>query len=164
AADPVRAPGYRQEPDRARPRHAGGAAPACGRHGVVHPRRAWPATPGPADHRGHGDDADGGPVGRAAHLDGHRRPGVRSAPGAGGAVTALFLTLFASVRRRRQDLAVLKTIGFTRRQLAATVAWQATVAAIVGSAVGIPLGIALGRWLWTAFARQIYAVPQPAVP
>jgi hypothetical protein len=70
----------------------------------------------------------------------------------------------ASVRRRRQDLAVLKTIGFTRRQLAATVAWQATVAAIVGSAVGIPLGIALGRWLWTAFARQIYAVPQPAVP
>ncbi|MFZ0162120.1 MAG: FtsX-like permease family protein, partial [Trebonia sp.] len=77
---------------------------------------------------------------------------------------ALFLTLFASVRRRRQDLAVLKTIGFTRRQLAATVAWQATVAAIVGSAVGIPLGIALGRWLWTAFARQIYAVPQPAVP
>lgn len=54
--------------------------------------------------------------------------------------------------------------GRTRRQLAATVAWQATVAAIVGSAVGIPLGIALGRWLWTAFARQIYAVPQPAVP
>ena len=34
----------------------------------------------------------------------------------------------------------------------------------MGSAVGIPLGIALGRWLWTAFARQIYAVPQPAVP
>ena len=81
-----------------------------------------------------------------------------------GAVAALLLTLLASVRRRRHDLAVLKTIGFTRRQLAATVAWQATMAAIVGSAVGIPLGIALGRWLWTAFARQIYAVPEPAVP
>jgi putative ABC transport system permease protein len=91
-------------------------------------------------------------------------PSLLAAGLAGGAVVALFLTLFASVRRRRQDLAVLKTIGFTRRQLAATVAWQATVAAIVGSAVGIPLGIALGRWLWTAFARQIYAVPQPAVP
>jgi hypothetical protein len=51
-----------------------------------------------------------------------------------------------------------------RLQLAATVAWQATMAAIVGSAVGIPLGIALGRWLWTVFARQIYAVPEPAVP
>ena len=91
-------------------------------------------------------------------------PSLLAAGLAGGAVAALFLTLFASVRRRRRDLAVLKTIGFTRRQLAATVAWQATVAAIVGSAVGIPLGIALGRWLWTAFARQIYAVPQPAVP
>ena len=91
-------------------------------------------------------------------------PSLLAAGLAAGAVAALFLTLFASVRRRRHDLAVLKTIGFTRRQLAATVAWQATVAAIVGSAVGIPLGIALGRWLWTAFARQIYAVPQPAVP
>jgi FtsX-like permease family len=91
-------------------------------------------------------------------------PSLLAAGLAGGAVAALFLTLFASVRRRRHDLAVLKTLGFTRRQLAATVAWQATVAAIVGSAVGIPLGIALGRWLWTAFARQIYAVPQPAVP
>ena len=91
-------------------------------------------------------------------------PSLLAAGLAGGAVAALLLTLFASVRRRRRDLAVLKTIGFTRRQLAATVAWQATVAAIVGSAVGIPLGIALGRWLWTAFARQIYAVPQPAVP
>ena len=91
-------------------------------------------------------------------------PSLLAAGLAAGAIAALFLTLFASVRRRRQDLAVLKTIGFTRRQLAATVAWQATVAAIVGSVVGIPLGIALGRWLWTAFARQIYAVPQPAVP
>ena len=68
------------------------------------------------------------------------------------------------MRRRRRDLAVLKTIGFTRRQLTATVAWQATVAAIVGCALGIPLGIALGRWLWTSFARQIYAVPEPTVP
>jgi hypothetical protein len=39
-----------------------------------------------------------------------------------GAVTALGLTLVASIRRRRRVLAVLKTFGFTRRQLAATVA------------------------------------------
>ena len=32
---------------------------------------------------------------------------------------ALVLTLIASVRRRRRDLALLKTLGFTRRQLAA---------------------------------------------
>jgi hypothetical protein len=28
----------------------------------------------------------------------------------------------------------------------------------------LPLGIALGRWLWTLFARGISAVPDPAVP
>ena len=80
-----------------------------------------------------------------------------------GAVVALALTLLASVRQRRRDLALLKTIGFVRWQLAATVAWQATVAAVVGLAVGIPLGIVTGRWLWILFARQIYAVPYPTV-
>ena len=59
---------------------------------------------------------------------------------------------------------MLKVIGFTRRQVAAMVAWQATVAAIIGIAAGVPLGIALGRWLWTLFARQIYAAPEPTVP
>jgi FtsX-like permease family len=81
-----------------------------------------------------------------------------------GAVAALALTLAASVRRRRRDLALLKTLGFTQRQLAAAVAWQASVAAVVGIAVGIPVGIVLGRWLWVLFARLIYAVPQPTVP
>jgi ABC-type antimicrobial peptide transport system permease subunit len=81
-----------------------------------------------------------------------------------GAVVALALTLAASVRRRRRDLALLKTLGFTQRQLAAAVACQATVVAVVGIVIGIPVGIVLGRWLWGLFARLIYAVPQPTVP
>jgi hypothetical protein len=81
-----------------------------------------------------------------------------------GALIALGLTLAASVRRRRRDLALLKTLGFIRRQLLATVAWQASVAATVGIVVGVPLGIVCGRWLWTLFAREIYAVPYPTVP
>ncbi len=83
---------------------------------------------------------------------------------AAGAVAALGLTLVASVRRRRRDMAMLKTLGFTGRQLAQSVAWQASVAIGVGVVVGIPLGIVLGRLLWTFFAEQIYAVPGPAVP
>jgi hypothetical protein len=83
---------------------------------------------------------------------------------AAGAVAALGLTLAASVRRRRRDLALLKTLGLTRRQLLATVAWQASVAATVGIVVGVPLGIVSGRWLWTLFAREIFAVPYPSVP
>ncbi len=83
---------------------------------------------------------------------------------AGGAIAALALTLAASVRRRRRDLALLKTLGFTQRQLAAAVAWQATVAAITGVIVGIPLGIVIGRELWTLFAHNLNAVPDPSVP
>jgi len=83
---------------------------------------------------------------------------------AAGAVGALGLTLNASIRRRRRDFALLKTIGFTRSQLAAAVAWQATVTAAIGLVIGIPLGIAAGRWLWLAFASELAAVPDPVIP
>jgi FtsX-like permease family len=83
---------------------------------------------------------------------------------AAGAIVALALTLVASVRHRRRDLALLKALGFTPRQLTAVVAWQATVTAAVGVIVGIPVGIILGRQLWTLFARNIDAVPDPTVP
>jgi hypothetical protein len=82
----------------------------------------------------------------------------------GGAVVGMALTLVASVRRRRRDLAVLKTLGFTTRQLAAVVAWQSSIAALIGIIIGIPVGIVLGRSLWDAFAHEINAVPLPAVP
>ena len=68
-------------------------------------------------------------------------PAVLAAALAAGAVVALGLTLAASVRRRRRDLALLKTLGFTQRQLAASIACQATVASLAGIIVGIPLGM-----------------------
>lgn len=83
---------------------------------------------------------------------------------AAGAVAALGLTLVASVRRRRREFALLKAFGFTSRMVSATVAWQATTCALVGVVLGIPVGIVLGRWLWTLFARGISAVPYPTVP
>ena len=81
-----------------------------------------------------------------------------------GAAIALALALVATVRRRRPDLALLKTLGFTGRQLAGSLASQATVTAIVGIVLGIPLGVVAGRQLWILFAHDINAVPQPAVP
>jgi putative ABC transport system permease protein len=68
------------------------------------------------------------------------------------------------VRSRRWELALLKTLGFTRRQLARTVAWHATVVAVIGVGVGTPLGIVAGRWLWILFADRIHAVARPVVP
>ena len=81
-----------------------------------------------------------------------------------GAVVALGLTLFTSVRRRQRDLALLKTLGFTRRQLAATVAWGASIAAFLGVVIGVPLGIVIGRELWNRFASALHVVPHPTVP
>jgi hypothetical protein len=80
------------------------------------------------------------------------------------AVLSLALTVLASVRRRRRELALLKTLGMTRRQLRAIVAWQTTLTLLIAVALGLPLGIAGGRLAWRAFAGSIGAVPVTAVP
>jgi hypothetical protein len=121
-----------------------------------------------ADPEGAGDTYNVLGVQRPAEIVNYQSTGDTPAILAGGlaagAVVALGIALAASVRRRGRDLALLKSLGFTRRQLAVTVAWQASVAAVVGMIAGIPVGIALGRWLWDLFARDIYAVPHPTVP
>ena len=81
-----------------------------------------------------------------------------------GAAISLALALGASVRKRNRDLAVLSALGFTRRQLASTVAWQATSMVMVGLLVGVPLGVLLGRELWLVFAKQLHVVPEPTLP
>ena len=107
-----------------------------------------------------------GHVGDVQHaVGGLEQPLARGVRGlAVGAVIALAVALVATVRKRRQDLALLKTLGFTRRQLAITLVWQATVTALVGIVIGVPVGIAAGRQLWIIFARSIDAVPEPSVP
>jgi hypothetical protein len=81
-----------------------------------------------------------------------------------GVIIAFAFTVVSLVRRRRRDLALLKTLGFTRRQLSECIAWQSSATVLTGLAVGIPLGILVGRWLWDEFARQIYAVPFATIP
>ena len=115
--------------------------------------------------------SDGGsvlPVQRPAQIINYgslgTTPMLLGAALAVGAVSALAITLVTSVRRRRRDLAILKTLGFTGRQLATAVSVQAGVAAVIGCAVGIPAGIASGRLLWDLFAGEISAVPYPTVP
>jgi hypothetical protein len=79
-----------------------------------------------------------------------------------GAAT-LMHTLISSIRRRRRDLAILKTLGFVRGQVSAAVAWQATTLVLLALLIGIPLGIAAGRWGWNFFANQLGIVPEPQV-
>ena len=81
-----------------------------------------------------------------------------------GMTIAFGLTITSSIRLRRRDLALLKTLGFTRRQMRSCVAWQASASVAAGVLLGIPLGILLGRELWILFAKEIYAVPFAAIP
>ncbi|MEQ1874767.1 MAG: ABC transporter permease [Ilumatobacteraceae bacterium] len=84
------------------------------------------------------------------------------------ALATLATTLATSVRRRRRDFAVLQSLGFARRQVAVTTAWQATTVAIVALLFGVPLGVIGGRALWTRFSESIGVsvpaiVPTPAI-
>jgi len=68
------------------------------------------------------------------------------------AVGTLAHVLLTGVRRRRRDLALLKTLGFARSQVLGVVAWEASAFAVVALLVGLPLGILAGRWTWAYFA------------
>jgi predicted lysophospholipase L1 biosynthesis ABC-type transport system permease subunit len=49
------------------------------------------------------------------------------------------------------------------RQVRASVAWQATAIAGAGLIVGVPLGVAAGRWAWTALAQAFAIEPVPVI-
>jgi ABC-type lipoprotein release transport system permease subunit len=91
-------------------------------------------------------------------------PVVLAAVLAVAAAVVLGHLIVSGVRSHRRDLAVLATCGFVPRQLRATVGWHATVVAVVASVIGIPLGVAAGRVLWSRFADGIHAASPAAVP
>ena len=72
--------------------------------------------------------------------------------------------LLTSVRRRRRDFAVLRSIGLTRRQVRAAVGWQAGTLTAVALGLGIPAGILCGRVAWRLFAGQLGILPVVVLP
>lgn len=70
--------------------------------------------------------------------------------------------LVTTVRRRRRDLAVMRSLGFTRRQSRIAIGWQATLLALAGAVIGVPLGVLAGQRFWRALAHAfplVYATP-----
>ena len=80
-----------------------------------------------------------------------------------GAATLLHL-LVVSVSRRRRDVGLLKAVGFVNSQVASTVLWQSTTLAVIGIIVGVPLGVLVGKAVWTAFANNLGVIPVSVVP
>jgi hypothetical protein len=80
------------------------------------------------------------------------------------AAVAIGYALVTGVTRRRRDFAVLRTLGFTGRQVSAAVAWQASTITALGVAVGIPLGLVVSRIVWAQLAGGLGVATDSAVP
>jgi ABC-type lipoprotein release transport system permease subunit len=80
-----------------------------------------------------------------------------------GAATLAHL-LFVSVARRRRQVALLKVLGFVRRQVLEATCWQALTVVAIGLVIGVPSGIVVGQAVWRTFASHLGAVPVAVVP
>jgi hypothetical protein len=78
------------------------------------------------------------------------------------AAVALAHTIIVNTRRRARDLAVLRAIGFTTRQVARTVTVLAVSACAAGVVVGAPLGLLIGRLVWWSVAHTTGLATDPA--
>ena len=78
-------------------------------------------------------------------------------------VGTLLHLLLTSLNRRRRETGLLKSLGMLRRQIAYCVSWQTTTIAVIGIVLGVPLGIAAGRLVWTAFASNLGVATAPVV-
>ena len=80
------------------------------------------------------------------------------------AAATLAFVLVVTIRRRRHDLALLRTLGFERRQLRSTVFVQAVTLVLPGTLLGILAGVVVGRLAWTATANGMGAPEVQVTP
>ena len=69
-----------------------------------------------------------------------------------------------SGRRRRHEFAILKALGLLRRQIREISAWQVTILAGLALLIGLPLGLAAGRWSWQLFGAGLGVAAGARVP
>ena len=81
-------------------------------------------------------------------------------------VLAVAHALVTSVERTRRELATLRALGMTRRQVARIMLVQGLTISVVGVLIGVPLGVAVGRQVFELLDRGIGAVgdPVPSLP
>ncbi len=75
----------------------------------------------------------------------------------------IFNTLSITVAQRTKELATLRTLGASRRQVLRSVVLEGTILGIVASAVGLGLGVLLAKGLTTLFRAVDLEMPQAAM-
>ena len=71
------------------------------------------------------------------------------------ALVVIGSAVYTAVRRRRHDVAVLRSMGADDRWLVRAGHWQAITATLVPVAIGIPLGVVAGRLVFRAYAENL---------
>jgi putative ABC transport system permease protein len=77
------------------------------------------------------------------------------------AAAGVFSTMLLHVRERSRDVAILKAIGMTPRQLLTMVLTSSAVLGLIGGLVAMPLGVRTYHGLMTQLAQQIGNRPPP---
>ena len=76
------------------------------------------------------------------------------------ALAAVAHALATSVRRRRHDLGIVRSLGFLARDVMRTLTAQSWTLVAIGLLFGIPLGVALGRVAWGVVAEGVGVRPE----
>ncbi len=75
-------------------------------------------------------------------------------------------TLSLSINERTRELGLLRAVGMDRRQMRSTIYWEAVLIAVLGSLVGIALGVGLSYALvrsLSGFGLSQFALPVPSL-
>jgi putative ABC transport system permease protein len=72
-----------------------------------------------------------------------------------GIVNTLVLTVF----ERTRELGMLRAVGMTRRQLRRMIRYESVVTALIGAALGIPVGIVLALMVGQAIEYPAFTIP-----
>jgi predicted lysophospholipase L1 biosynthesis ABC-type transport system permease subunit len=72
--------------------------------------------------------------------------------------------VIGSSRRNTRDLAVVRALGFRRRQVVVAALVQVLVLATVAFVVGTVLGVAAGRTVWGVTQRNLFVLDATSVP
>ncbi len=75
----------------------------------------------------------------------------------------LLHALVTAVRERRAMLAMLRLLGSKRALVRRSVLWQSLFVTGTSLLIGIPIGLALGRWAWFQVIDGLGVVDPPPV-
>lgn len=80
------------------------------------------------------------------------------------AAATLLHALMTARRRRGREIGTLRAFGFSRRQVITLFVGQSVALAVIALAIGLVVGVGVGRLAWTLVGRQLGFPADPAIP